>query len=52
MKNWLIHFDPVSPLIIFPGGVRASIYNAMPEEHVDRLIAYIQEFAKEHGSAA
>jgi phosphoserine aminotransferase len=27
------------------GGMRASIYNAMPEEGVDTLIAYMQEFA-------
>lgn len=28
------------------GGMRASIYNAMPEEGVDTLISYMQEFAK------
>ena len=28
------------------GGMRASIYNAMPEEGVDTLIAYMQDFAK------
>ncbi len=28
------------------GGMRASIYNAMPEEGVDALIAYMQEFEK------
>ncbi len=28
------------------GGMRASIYNAMPEEGVDRLIAFMQEFEK------
>jgi phosphoserine aminotransferase len=28
------------------GGMRASIYNAMPEEGVDALIAYMQDFAK------
>jgi len=27
------------------GGMRASIYNAMPEEGVDALIAFMQEFA-------
>jgi phosphoserine aminotransferase len=27
------------------GGMRASIYNAMPEEGVDTLIAYMQDFA-------
>jgi phosphoserine aminotransferase len=26
------------------GGMRASIYNAMPEEGVDALIAFMQEF--------
>ena len=31
------------------GGMRASIYNAMPEEGVDALIAYMAEFAKERG---
>jgi phosphoserine aminotransferase len=30
------------------GGMRASIYNAMPEEGVDTLISYMQEFAKSH----
>lgn len=29
------------------GGMRASIYNAMPEEGVDKLIAFMQEFDKE-----
>lgn len=28
------------------GGMRASIYNAMPEQGVDALIAYLQEFEK------
>ncbi len=28
------------------GGMRASIYNAMPEEGVDKLIAFMQEFEK------
>lgn len=28
------------------GGMRASIYNAMPEEGVDALIAFMDEFAK------
>lgn len=28
------------------GGMRASIYNAMPEEGVDALIAYLQDFEK------
>ena len=31
------------------GGMRASIYNAMPEAGVDALIDYMAEFAKEHG---
>ncbi len=31
------------------GGMRASIYNAMPEEGVDTLISYMQEFEKQHG---
>lgn len=31
------------------GGLRASIYNAMPEEGVDALIAFLQKFEKEHG---
>ncbi|MEA1082342.1 3-phosphoserine/phosphohydroxythreonine transaminase [Marinobacter qingdaonensis] len=31
------------------GGMRASIYNAMPEAGVDALIHYMAEFAKERG---
>jgi phosphoserine aminotransferase len=31
------------------GGMRASVYNAMPEEGVDALIAYMREFEKKHG---
>jgi phosphoserine aminotransferase len=31
------------------GGFRASIYNAMPAEGVDSLVAYMQEFEKENG---
>jgi phosphoserine aminotransferase len=31
------------------GGMRASIYNAMPEAGVDALIAYMSEFARERG---
>jgi phosphoserine aminotransferase len=31
------------------GGMRASIYNAMPEAGVDTLIQYMTEFAKERG---
>lgn len=31
------------------GGMRASIYNAMPEEGVDTLITFMQEFQKKNG---
>jgi len=31
------------------GGMRASIYNAMPEEGVDALVAYMQEFESSLG---
>lgn len=31
------------------GGMRASIYNAMPEAGVDALIAFMQDFAQRHG---
>ena len=31
------------------GGMRASIYNAMPVAGVQALVAYLQEFAKRHG---
>lgn len=31
------------------GGMRASIYNAVPEAAVDALIAYMQDFARKHG---
>ncbi len=31
------------------GGMRASIYNAMPEAGVDALIAYMADFAKRNG---
>jgi len=31
------------------GGMRASIYNAMPEEGVDRLIEFMKEFEKKYG---
>lgn len=31
------------------GGMRASIYNAMPEEGVDALIKFIKEFEVKHG---
>lgn len=31
------------------GGMRASIYNAMPPEGVDTLVAYMREFERAHG---
>ena len=31
------------------GGMRASIYNAMPEKGVDTLITFMQKFEKQHG---
>ncbi|NIR59185.1 MAG: 3-phosphoserine/phosphohydroxythreonine transaminase [Gammaproteobacteria bacterium] len=31
------------------GGMRASIYNAMPEEGVDALIEFMREFERRHG---
>jgi phosphoserine aminotransferase len=31
------------------GGMRASIYNAMPVEGVQRLVEYMREFEKRHG---
>ena len=31
------------------GGMRASIYNAMPVGGVQALVAYMKEFEKEHG---
>ena len=31
------------------GGMRASIYNAMPEEGVDTLVSYMAEFSRTHG---
>jgi phosphoserine aminotransferase len=30
------------------GGMRASIYNAMPEEGVDKLIEFMREFERKH----
>ena len=30
------------------GGMRASIYNAMPKEGVEALVAYMKEFAAAH----
>lgn len=31
------------------GGMRASIYNAMPEEGIDALVKFMAEFANKHG---
>ena len=31
------------------GGMRASIYNAMPIEGVEALVRYMEEFRKKHG---
>ena len=31
------------------GGVRASMYNAMPEAGIDTLIDFMQDFAKRYG---
>jgi phosphoserine aminotransferase len=31
------------------GGMRASIYNAMPEEGIDALIQFMREFERRHG---
>ena len=31
------------------GGMRASLYNAIPEEHVDALIDFMKEFERRHG---
>lgn len=31
------------------GGMRASIYNAMPKAGVEALVAYLREFAQRHG---
>ncbi|WP_285765073.1 3-phosphoserine/phosphohydroxythreonine transaminase [Biformimicrobium ophioploci] len=31
------------------GGMRASIYNAIPEEAVDALISFMDDFARQHG---
>jgi phosphoserine aminotransferase len=31
------------------GGMRASIYNAMPEAGVDALIAFMKDFERRHG---
>jgi phosphoserine aminotransferase len=31
------------------GGMRASIYNAMPESGIDALVSYMQGFMKHNG---
>lgn len=31
------------------GGMRASIYNAVPESHVDALVAFMREFERRYG---
>jgi phosphoserine aminotransferase len=31
------------------GGMRASLYNAMPLEGVQELVSYMREFAARHG---
>jgi phosphoserine aminotransferase len=31
------------------GGMRASIYNAFPEDGVDALVSFMQEFERKHG---
>ncbi len=31
------------------GGMRASLYNAMPQEGVDALVSFMQDFARRHG---
>jgi phosphoserine aminotransferase len=31
------------------GGMRASIYNAMPQEGVNQLVGFMQDFEKENG---
>ena len=31
------------------GGMRASIYNAVPEDAVDALIEFMAEFERKHG---
>ncbi|HFQ91941.1 MAG TPA: 3-phosphoserine/phosphohydroxythreonine transaminase, partial [Chromatiales bacterium] len=31
------------------GGMRASIYNAMPEEGVDALVSFMKDFEQRHG---
>jgi phosphoserine aminotransferase len=31
------------------GGMRASIYNAFPEEGIDALVSFMREFERKHG---
>jgi phosphoserine aminotransferase len=31
------------------GGMRASIYNAFPEQGIDALVQFMQEFEKKNG---
>jgi phosphoserine aminotransferase len=31
------------------GGIRASIYNAFPEDGIDRLVSFMREFERKHG---
>jgi phosphoserine aminotransferase len=31
------------------GGMRASIYNAFPEEGIDALVTFMREFERKHG---
>ena len=31
------------------GGMRASVYNAFPEDGIDALVAFMQDFEKKHG---
>ena len=31
------------------GGMRASIYNAFPEDGIDALVSFMQEFEKKNG---
>ena len=31
------------------GGMRASIYNAMPEEGVERLVSFLDDFERRRG---
>lgn len=35
-------------MVIQIGGIRASIYNAMGEDGVDALVAYMKEFEEQH----